>query len=102
MNSKFWAVLFFALFGNQIYGQSFTLSGFVKDSTSGETLKGAIVKNVTDNQSAVTNNYGFFSLSLKNGTQTIEVSAGDFESQTRTINVITDIEWNVFSISTTG
>ena len=78
VRSKFWAVLFFALCSSQIFGQSFTLSGFVKDSTSGESLKGAIVKDINNNQTAVTNNYGFFSLSLTKGTHTVQISAGDY------------------------
>lgn len=96
VRSKFWAVLFFALCSSQIFGQSFTLSGFVKDSTSGESLKGAIVKDIDNNQTAVTNNYGFFSLSLTKGTHTIQISAGDYESQTRILNINKDLEWNAF------
>jgi len=96
VRSKYWAVLFVALLNCQLYSQFFTISGFVKDSTSGESLKGAIVKSTQNNQTAVTNNYGFYSLSLTAGTHTIQIYIGDYEPQTRNFVLNKDLEWNAF------
>lgn len=96
MKRKLWVVLFCALLGGNLFSQSFTLSGFVKDSTSGETLKGAVVKSINNNQSAVTNKYGFFSLSLNKGIHEIQISEGDYQPQNRTYNMVADKEWNAF------
>ncbi len=93
LSSVFLCCLFYA---NQAFSQNYTLSGFVKDSTSGESLKGATIKDVALNRTAITNNYGFFSLSLPKGNRNIEVSAGDFLSITETINMQGDKEWNVY------
>jgi hypothetical protein len=47
--------------------QSFTLSGYVRDSASGEALVGATVVVQDAKRGAYTNNYGFFSLTLPAG-----------------------------------
>lgn len=51
-----------------------TLSGFVKDARSGETMIGALVKVVDLGISTSTNSYGFFSLNLPVGVHQIEVA----------------------------
>jgi hypothetical protein len=66
-------LFFFILAQNTwVKGQSFTLSGYVKDSTTGETLIGASIRNLEGTLGTVTNSYGFFSLSVPNeGTQLV-------------------------------
>jgi outer membrane receptor for ferrienterochelin and colicin len=72
-----------------------TLSGFVRDSTSGETLVGASVI-VTDLQKGVvTNEYGFYSIKLDEGIYNIRITFigyGTFEKQ---IDMKTDVRLNV-------
>lgn len=52
-----------------------TLSGYIKDSQTGETLIGAYIYNAANKTTGnITNEYGFYSLTLPNGTYTIEVS----------------------------
>jgi outer membrane cobalamin receptor len=46
------------------YGQTFTISGFVKSAQSGESLIGAAVYHRTSLKGTVSNPFGFFSLSL--------------------------------------
>lgn len=60
--------------------QKFTISGSVKAKSSGETLIGAIVK-VADVQGAgtITNEYGFYSLTVPQGTHTLSVSYLGFQ-----------------------
>lgn len=51
-----------------------TISGSVKDSLTGETLPGAHIALLGTNHGAATNNYGFFSLRVPRGCDTILVS----------------------------
>lgn len=79
------------------YGQSsgrFTLSGYVKNSGSGETLIGAAVtvKEISKGTSA--NEYGFYSLTLPAGTYTIAVSFLGYRTQTDTIILDKNIRKN--------
>ncbi|MGB4961265.1 MAG: TonB-dependent receptor [Saprospiraceae bacterium] len=64
-------------------GQSkFTISGYVKDKTTGETLIGANVFNVDNtSQGTVTNTYGFYSISLNSGTYKMGFSYLGYEDQ---------------------
>lgn len=64
------------LIGNQIYAQnsSFTISGTIKDAESGETLIGAIVSVDNGRVYSLTNEYGFYSLSLPTDSIVLQVS----------------------------
>ena len=58
----------------------YTLSGFVRDSLSGESLIGATVQ-VLDDGSVASNQYGFYSLTLPAGDYTILVSFAGYQLQ---------------------
>ena len=85
---------FFAFVG--LKAQNYSLSGFVKDSTSGESIKGAVVKNLSDGASVTTNNYGFFSLTLPSGPQSVRISAGEYEGVTLVRNVQSDEQISIY------
>lgn len=56
------------------FAQKFTLSGYVKDAKTGETLVGAIVANTQNaSQATAANEYGFYSLTLPQGKYYIAV-----------------------------
>lgn len=55
-----------------------TLSGTVKDQSKGEEIIGAIVRVKDQKLGAVTNEYGFYSLTLPAGKYTIQISAVGF------------------------
>ncbi|HEY9705045.1 MAG TPA: carboxypeptidase-like regulatory domain-containing protein, partial [Allocoleopsis sp.] len=60
---------------NTAFSQNFTLSGYVKDLRSGETLIGVNIYNKAQTgQGASTNTYGFYSLTLPKGSYTFKVS----------------------------
>jgi outer membrane receptor for ferrienterochelin and colicin len=61
--------------------RSFTLSGFVENSESGERLIGANISLAGTASGTISNNYGFFSLSVPEGNRTIEVSYVGFTKQ---------------------
>jgi hypothetical protein len=58
-----------------IFAQNYTISGYVKDAQTGETLIGVNVYNKANPQQGTpTNTYGFYSLTLPKGKYTIKVS----------------------------
>lgn len=65
----------------------FTLSGFITDRASGETLIGATVAIVGTDQGAVTNDFGFYSLPLKTGQYTLHYAYVGYEKQEISIAV---------------
>ncbi len=64
------------IFGYSVsYGQDFTLSGYIEDAETGETLIGVNIFDQNNTiQGATTNVYGFYSLSLPQGTYQLKVS----------------------------
>lgn len=73
--------------------QKFTLSGIIKSKSKGETLIGASIR--SGNIGAVSNEYGFFSLTLDQGKHTIEFSAIGLQSKDEEINLDKDIQLTV-------
>jgi hypothetical protein len=66
------------ILSNTLFGQKLTLSGYVKDSSSGETINNAVISVKNSKASAVTNSFGFFSLTITPGNWNLQVSATDF------------------------
>ena len=58
------AGLFFCIISVNISAQRYTISGFIEDKSSGERLINANVYDLNSKKGTVTNDYGFFSLSL--------------------------------------
>lgn len=61
----------FTLTSFTLAAQTFTVSGYLTDASNGETLIGAFVYLEENNASAVTNEYGFYSLTSDAGTYTL-------------------------------
>jgi len=74
----------------------FTINGYVKDASNGESLIGATVLIKEIGTGNVTNVYGFYSITVPAGNYTVEISYLGFQTQTREIsltgNVRIDIE----------
>jgi len=60
--------------------QQVTISGTVRDAATGELLIGATVSDPTARYGALTNQYGFFSISLPAPIDTLEVSYVGYET----------------------
>ena len=77
------------LFTNIISAQTtkVTLSGYVKEAASGETLIGATVFIKELQNGTTTNEYGFYSLSVPSGNYQVEVSYIGFETQTTPVEL---------------
>jgi len=72
-----------------------TLSGYVKEASSGETLIGASVYVKELQNGTNTNEYGFYSLSLLPGTYEIEISYIGFETQTQQIDLKESVKLDI-------
>jgi hypothetical protein len=78
----FWLISSITLFSQQKY----TLSGYVKDASSGEELIGATIKVKGTSTGAVTNLYGFYSLSLPEGTYDLVYSFVGFQNIEKSVS----------------
>ena len=76
--------------------ENFTISGYIKDASNGETLIGATVYVQEIDGGVVSNVYGFYSITLPAGNYNVEYRYIGFENQQATIdltqNVRRDIE----------
>jgi hypothetical protein len=85
---------------SSVYGQErFTLSGTVTDGDNGEGLIGATVLIKELSTGGVTNEYGFFSVTLPKGTYTAVISYVGFESLTQEIDLSQNLRLN-FELAT--
>lgn len=92
----------FLLSFTQVQGQKkVSISGFVKDGTSGEDLIGANVYIKELEVGVATNAYGFYSISIPPGNYTIVVSYLGYESATEEIELSADVKKN-YEISEIG
>lgn len=74
--------------------EKFTLSGYVRDSLSGETLIGATVS-VNGNRKAIASNqFGFYSITLPRGTYLVVATFAGYQIQQLTITLDRNIEQN--------
>ena len=90
-----------ALFCQVLQSQNnFTLSGYVRDKSSGETLIGANIydKNNTST-GAVSNTYGFYSLTLPEGTYTFSYSYLGYEEQNFEVQLTKDLVFDVSMVA---
>lgn len=93
--NRFYLIFYFFL-SNILLGQNYTLSGFVKDASSGEVIIGATIYEEGTTQAVSTNEYGFYSLTLKSGQHKITFSYLGYTKMIRQIlldkNIIEDAE----------
>ncbi len=65
-------LLFMAV--HSVFAQRYTISGHITDKASGETLISAAVFDSSSSKGSVTNNFGYYSLTLPAGNVTLEYS----------------------------
>ncbi len=75
--------------------QKVTVSGFVKEAATGESMIGATVGVIGTTIGTSTNDYGFYSISLAPGRYTLKISFLGFESFDTLILVNQDLRLNV-------
>lgn len=90
-------IFLFLLNFNLIYTQnSFTISGYVQDSSNNELIIGASVIVKELQIGTVTNNYGFFSLTLFEGDYDLIFQSLGFEDQSLNFSLDRNISVNIF------
>lgn len=68
-----------------------TLSGYITDGQSGEAIINAKIYIPSIKQGAVTNTYGFYSLTIDKGVYTVEFRASGMETEIREIDLNNDV-----------
>lgn len=79
----------------RLFAQSFTISGTITDSSNNEQLVSANVFDKASKQVGISNNYGFYSLSLKADTVDLVFSYVGYQSQSRRFVLHQDTVINV-------
>jgi hypothetical protein len=88
--------LLLLLFAGLSAQERFTISGYIKDATNGETMIGAIVSQGTaTNLGASSNIYGFYSLTLPAGKYRLQYSYVGYTSIFREIDLNSDLRLNI-------
>ena len=88
-------ILFFTILQVEAQENKVTLSGHIKDQTSGENLPSATVGIVELKRGVNTNNFGFYSISVPKGKYTVKISYLGFETQLLTVDLNADKQLNV-------
>ncbi len=75
--------------------QRYTVSGYVTDRANGETLLSAAVFDAVSSQGCVTNNYGYYSLTLPAGEVSLEYSYVGYRAEKHTFSLRSDTVLNI-------
>ena len=75
-------------------GQKHTISGYIWDSQSHETLIGATILDLDGGRGAITNEYGFYSITLPDGTVNLRTGYVGYRTHTQSITLDRDISLN--------
>ncbi len=75
-------------------GKSFTISGFIRDNQTSESLPGATVMIAQTNTGTVSNNYGYYSLTLPEGDYTIHYTYIGFQLYNAEVRLDENINLN--------
>lgn len=93
MKQSLW--IFFVLITLTLNSQNHTISGYLHDAASGETMINASVYDLNSKKGAVTNVYGFYSLTLPAGAVELQFSYVGFTTERRTFQLSKDTVINV-------
>jgi hypothetical protein len=75
--------------------EKFTISGTIVDSAGREVMIGAAVYIRESGLGAITNNYGFYSLTLPRGVYTLQTSFLGYSVESKYLELNNDITWNI-------
>lgn len=78
--------------------EKFTISGYIKDSTSNETVIGATVTVKGRTKGITSNQYGFYSITLEKGNYTISVSHVGYQTKELSFDLKENLQFN-FDVS---
>ena len=96
MKKTHFIFLLLVLLSLQSFSQkNYTISGYVQESESGENLIGVSIYDKETFKGTVTNQYGFYSLTLEEGNYEIIYSFIGLESTTKKVNLNKDLRINI-------
>ena len=78
--------------------EKFTINGYIKDSLSGETLIGANITVKPEGKTASSNQYGFYSITLKSRTYQLIVSFVGYEAKEISLSLNNNIQQNILLV----
>src|SRR3954468_19666458 len=94
----FFSLVIFLLIISPASGQSkFTVNGYVKDSTNGESVISATI--AINGKSITSNSYGFYSVTLDEGEYDVLVSHVAYLSQSFHLSLHQNIVYNIYLIA---
>lgn len=94
---KLLLVLFFFCIQSSLFAQNkWVINGVVKDKKTGELLIGAAVKIEGANNGTISNSYGFYSLTVKEGKYNLIVSFQGFQLYTQAISITANMQLDIF------
>ena len=97
MKKIFKSTLLFFFVTLSLSAQNFTISGYITDSGSSETLISASVYENNSQRGTVSNSYGFYSLTLPTGNLEIDVSYVGYHTKQKSFKLRKDTTINIFA-----
>jgi len=91
----FFAVSYFLFISFSLFAQKYTMSGYVKDAASGETIIAANIAVIGKNNTIISNQYGFYSITLTKGIYQITTSHVGYRTITFKIDLSADTALNI-------
>jgi len=88
-------LLFFILLSVSVFSQNATISGYITDGATNETLINASVFDSNAKKGAVTNDYGFFSITLPRGSVAMQFSYIGYSTQSLNFKLTKDTVINI-------
>ena len=90
--------IIFTLFISQaLFAQgNFTVAGTVRSKASGESIIGATITSKTGNETVLSNEYGFYSLRLPKGNQTLSISYSGMKTFEIQLEVTQNIQKDIY------
>lgn len=73
----------------------FTISGYIRDKETGESILGANIFNVLNNTGTTTNEYGFYSITVPKGKVCLQFSYVGYNTQNRKIELSSNLKLNI-------
>ncbi|MDD4490760.1 MAG: TonB-dependent receptor, partial [Paludibacter sp.] len=92
---KFFIFLIGIISISQVYAQYYTISGYITDEKSGETLINASIYDINTKKGTVANVYGFYSLTLPKGQIDLQYSYVGYATQARKFDLQKDTIINI-------
>ena len=80
---------------NESRPSRYTISGTVSDSSTREMMIGAAVFDRSTGLGVITNNYGFYSLTLPAGSYNLQISYVGYTVSARQLELTQDLNWNI-------